>query len=67
MDANSVMIVIFMVITAFSVAMCCLATLFIYLDYFKKKKEYEKEIKHIKEERDVCRSMLKKRNTQDGS
>lgn len=67
MDAVDLMVIIFIIVTAFSVAVCCLATLFIYLDYFKRKREYEKEIEHLKEERDICRSMLQRRSIQDGS
>lgn len=67
MGAYSMLVVIFLVVATVCIVGCVIATLLVYLDYFKKKKEYEEEIEHMKEEVRVCRLILQKRHTQGGS
>lgn len=67
MGAYSMMVVIFLVVATVCIVGCVIATLLVYLDYFKKKKEYEEEIEHMKEEVRVCRLILQKRHTHGGS
>jgi hypothetical protein len=65
-ETSTTLIVIFIVIASFCITGCIIATMLTYLSYFKQKKEYENEIEHLKKERDICRQMLKRRNTPDG-
>lgn len=67
MGVYSMMVVIFLIVTTVCVVGCVIATLIVYIDYFKKKKEYEEDIEHLKEEVRVCRLILQKRHTQGGS
>lgn len=67
MDAYSISIVIFLIVATIAIFGSVIATVLVYMDYNKMKREYEKEIEHLKEERNVCRSILKKRSTPDGS
>lgn len=67
MDAYSMMVIIFVIIATVCIFGCAISTMLVYIDYNKMKKEYEKEIEHLKEERNICRLMLQKRNIQDGS
>lgn len=67
MDAYNIVFIIFLIIACASIVGCIIATLLVWLDYFKMKKEYEEEIEHLKKEVRACRLILKKRSTQDGS
>lgn len=67
MDACSMMVVIFLIVATICIFGCVIATMLVFIDYNKMKKGYENEIKYLEEERRICRSLLKKRNTPDGS
>lgn len=67
MDVYRMMVIIFLIVATVCVVGCVIATLIVYMDYFKKKKEYEEDMEHLKEEVRVCRSILQKRHTQGGS
>ena len=66
MEPNTYFIAAFMIIATICVVGCIISAMLVTLEYFHSKKEFEKELKHLKEERDACRELLKQRSTSSG-
>lgn len=57
--ANVTMIVIFMCVTSFCVLFCIVATMRVWFDHIRQKRESAAEIEHLKAEVRACRELLR--------
>ena len=63
MEAFQTMMIVYIVITTACVLFCIVATMRVYLDHARQKRESRAEIEHLKAEVRACRELLRRKES----